>query len=344
MSTEITILPSKDALPAMFNSSGDEIESLVAKIEKEALAFAFDVTTAKGRKDCRSLASNVSKSKTFLDKIGKDENEERNRLNKLVNAKRNIIVDRLDALRDTIKKPVEDWEEAEASRIQKHQVNLGNFDDDILTALNSADEIASRIMLIESTTVDDTWEEFEEEGHELKAAALKKYAADLSVAKEREAQAAELEALRAKQEQRDREDAERAEAEKARLADEQRKAEEDARQKQAAKDQAEAADRAAKQAAENAERERIEAENRHAQELAEAKQREESAAQAERDRIAEEQRKENEAAELRRQDEAARALAILNISKALSAVEPRTVKAMAEAMIDGKIPLVVVQM
>ncbi|TNE62205.1 MAG: hypothetical protein EP341_00390, partial [Sphingomonadales bacterium] len=82
--TELTVIPEKDQIPALF-STEDGIENLIAMIEKEALAVAQDYSTDKGRKAARSLAAKVSRSKTLIDEVGKDLNEERNRLNKEVN-------------------------------------------------------------------------------------------------------------------------------------------------------------------------------------------------------------------------------------------------------------------
>lgn len=244
MSTDLTTLPEKSKIPAYF-AKEKGVEELVSLIEKEARAIHQDYSTDAGRKAAKQLAAKVSRSKTLIDEVGKDLNEERLRLNKEVNAKRNLAKERLDALRDEIKGPAEAYEAKEAERVRLHLLALDKFDPEVLTSQSTVAELTGKIEFIDGTVIDDSWEEYEAEARAKKAAALDKYRADLAIAKSREDQQAELEALRAEKEERERQEAER----KAKLEAAEREAKE-------AEKRAEAAERAA-EAAKAAERQRI---------------------------------------------------------------------------------------
>ena len=69
--TEVITIPHKNDVPALF-SKKDGIEKLVRQIEKQARAVVIDHSTAKGRKEVKSLAAKVSRSKTLIDDIRKD--------------------------------------------------------------------------------------------------------------------------------------------------------------------------------------------------------------------------------------------------------------------------------
>ncbi|MFT6347125.1 MAG: hypothetical protein ACJAYB_000106 [Psychromonas sp.] len=73
-------------------------------------AFEPDVSTAKGRKAIISLASSFSKSKVYLDEIGKELNANLKKTTSAVDKDRKSLRDGFDQLRDAARKPVTDWE------------------------------------------------------------------------------------------------------------------------------------------------------------------------------------------------------------------------------------------
>lgn len=96
--------------------SGGSADKVVEAIESEVRGVVHDVDTAKGRKEIASLAHKVSRSKQALDSLGKDLVAEWKTKSKAVDAERKIVRDRLDALRDEVRKPLTEWEEAEKAR------------------------------------------------------------------------------------------------------------------------------------------------------------------------------------------------------------------------------------
>ena len=96
----------------------DKSEEIISRIESEARSIVPDLSTDKGRKAIASTARRVSTSKVALDNLGKDLVSDWKTKAKGVDAERKLIRDRLDALRDEIRQPLTDWEDAEKAKEQ----------------------------------------------------------------------------------------------------------------------------------------------------------------------------------------------------------------------------------
>ncbi len=136
------------------------VNFLIGKIKDEVENYEYDLTTTKGRKDIASLAANVSRSKTFLDALGKDLVADQKKQIALVDVERKKIRDECDKLRDVARKPLTDWENEEVER----KAAIGARIDEIraladVDGLDSA-EIQKRISELELTLVNLTFEEF----------------------------------------------------------------------------------------------------------------------------------------------------------------------------------------
>jgi hypothetical protein len=331
-STALTTLHEGEDVPALFAAEGG-IDKLVSKIEKDTRAVAQDYSTDKGRKAARSLASLVSRSKTFIDDAGKKLNEDRLAANKLVNTNRNLAKDRLDALRDELKKPAEEFEAKEAERVRLHLLKMDKFNPGDLTSQNTTAELQAKVDLLEAVVIDKSWEEYEAESRIQRALALDKFRADLVIAQAREDAAAELEELRADKAQRAEDDRKQQEAEAVK-----------AEAEHAVKVKAETEEAARVEVEKKAKADAEEREERHKRELQEAKDREEKAAQAERDRIADEERKKAEAEAARAADKKHRLKVRSEIVKGITDLKPENYEEIVDAMIWDKIPHVKVSM
>jgi len=214
-------------LPALY--SENKLEDTIKRIEEETLSIAPDLSTAAGRKDIRSLAHKISKSKTALDKAGMELTEANRKAIDKVNAERKGMRERLDALRDKIRKPVEDFEAAEEKRKDELRKRFDVFNMDRCDWQSSSDELLSLIDEINAIDIDDSWAPMEEMAEIAKSEALKKYNSDMIMAKGREDQAAELEKLRAEAAEREAKDREEREVREAKEAQEraERQAEQD---------------------------------------------------------------------------------------------------------------------
>ena len=275
----------QNVIVAAFAKRGGTDE-LFEHIAQEVRSHVPDVTTKKGRDAIGSLAMKVSKSKTLIEKCGKELVAEQKAQIKLIDDDRISVVKKFDQLRDEILAPRDAWEKAEEDRVAKHTGAIrairSLYDEN--TANQEAHVIKGYIFDLEKLEVDSSFEEFEQEAKLAKFETLEKLRTALAAREKYEAEQAELERLRKEQlerEQRERDeriakeaaDKARIEAEAKALAEKQRfereqkeQAELAERQKREAderearlKAEKEAAELRAQQAAEN-ERKRIEAE------------------------------------------------------------------------------------
>ncbi len=268
---DLVVIEKKNAMAVFTNN--DQLDPLIEAIEKEARSLVPDVTTKKGRDAIASMAHKVARSKTYIDNAGKDLVAELKALPKQIDESRRVVRERLDALKDEVRRPLTEWE-AEQERIKAEEAMNAlhvealamneEFDRQLAARIESDHEMA---LLMNDA--------FDREQAEKKAEA------------ERQRIAREEEIKRQAEEKAKREAAEQAQREIDAAA---------AREREAilAKERAE---REQREAAERAEREKqaaVEAERRKAQEEADRIRRE--AEQREQARLAEEKRKADEQA------------------------------------------------
>ncbi|WP_407293114.1 coiled-coil domain-containing protein [Klebsiella quasipneumoniae] len=268
---DLVVIEKKNAMAVFTNN--DQLDPLIELIEKEARSLVPDVTTKKGRDAIASMAHKVARSKTYIDNAGKDLVAELKALPKQIDESRRVVRERLDALKDEVRRPLTEWE-AEQERIKAEEA-MNVLHAEALAMNEEFDrQLAARI----------------ESDHEMALLmndAFDRDQAEKKAEAERQRVARELEIKRLAEEKAKREAAEQAQREIDAAA---------AREREAilAKERAE---REQREAAERAEREKqaaVEAERRKAQEEADRIRRE--AEQREQARLAEEKRKAEEEA------------------------------------------------
>ncbi|HCC5991940.1 TPA: hypothetical protein M5893_003894 [Enterobacter cloacae] len=289
--TDLVVIEKQNAM-AVFTTK-EQLDPIIEVIEKEARSLVPDVSTRKGRDAIASMAHKVARSKTYIDNAGKDLVAELKALPKQIDESRRIVRERLDALKDEVRKPLTDWENAESARKDALQQRLADLRSlaDVIDGMGSylpSAEIQQRIESAKAVALDDSWQEAAAEAGMAKDDTIQQLEAALTVAKQREHESAELERLRKEAEEKarlEREENIRREAAEQARRDEEKKAK--AELEAAARREAEE-----KARAELAERQRIEAEQRAAREKQEAEAR------------ARREKEEAVAAERRRQEEA----------------------------------------
>lgn len=276
-----------DLAPSIYVENG--LDKFLEQI-REGVNEVPDLSTAKGRARIASLAAQVSRSKTAVEKPGRDYLKRLKEQPKVVEAELRRFVTECDQLRDEVRRPLTEWEDAEKARteaLQQRLFDLRALADVIDTAGNylpSAD-IQARIQEAKSVVLDESWQERTAEAGVAKDSTIQQLEASLVAAQKREHEAAELERLRKEAEEKarlEREEAIRREAaEKAtRDAEEKAKAEIDAAARREASEKARA---------EEAERLRIETEKRATREKEEAVAAERRRQEEEQKRIADEE-------------------------------------------------------
>ena len=289
---------SEENAPAIYVAGG--LKQFIDLVKGEIEGEVPDLTTRKGRERIASLAAKVSKSKTAVEKPGRDYLRRLKEMPKVVEAELREFVTKMDTLRDETRRPLTEWEAAEDARIDRHNDRLNwlkTLADDLgeLSSLH----IKGLIAKAEGMQLGSHWDEFEAEAGNAKDKVLTTLRAALLKREQFETEQAELASLRREAEERAEQDRIRlaqeaaVEAERQRVAQEQQ-AERDAaaKREQDLKDQAAAQER--------------EAEDQRLQLKLQAEQAERARIQAEADRVATEQRMEQERQDAaRRQEEAA---------------------------------------
>ncbi|MBJ6487542.1 hypothetical protein JGS09_17735 [Enterobacter cloacae] len=269
--TDLVVIEKQNAM-AVFTTK-EQLDPIIEAIEKEARSLVPDVSTRKGRDAIASMAHKVARSKTYIDNAGKDLVAELKALPKQIDESRRIVRERLDALKDEVRRPLTEWE-AEQERIRVEEAWNAMHEEALVMNKMFDDQRAAQIEADHEMALlmNDKFDRDSEEQRRLAEQAQREHEERIK----REA---------AEQARRDAEAMHKAEIEAAAR----REAEEKARAELAERQRVEAEQRAAREKQEAEERARREKEEAVA---AERRRQEE----AEAARLAEEQRKAEEEA------------------------------------------------
>lgn len=313
--TDLTVIEIKpEQAPALYRAGG--LDAYLEQI-RQAVNEVPDLTTKKGRDRVASLAAQVSRSKTAIEKPGREYLKRLKEAVRPAEAEIKRFVDACDELRDATRKPLTEWE-AEQERIKAEEAMLALHVEALAMNEEFDRQLADRI----------------ESDHEMALLmndAFDREQADKAAEAERQRIAREEEIKRLAAAAAAREVEQRA----------QREREEAAHREAVLKAQAEQAERdriAAEQKAEADKKAAVEAERRKAQEEADRIRRE--AEQREQARLAEEKRKADE--QSRREADVKHRKAVgVEVVKALMANTSLTRDQAIEvltAVKDGRIP------
>jgi hypothetical protein len=263
----------------LFTADGG-LALIVNAIEDKVQGYELDVTTVKGRAEIRALAHKVTRSKTYLDTIGKEMVAELKDLPRRIDANRKMMRDSLDALAERTRADLTAYEE----RTKAISNRLNSIDSmPVIYAPSTSAEIAAQIEILANMPLTaEAWEGLLDEAltitHRTIAALRQMYTAKLKA----ETDAAELAQLREQAAERERKD-----AEAKRIAEAQERGRREAEQRAESERQAALGREAeanrqatlAQQQAEESERRRVESEARAAQAAIDARVRAEEAAE-----------------------------------------------------------------
>ncbi|WP_152631341.1 hypothetical protein [Acinetobacter nosocomialis] len=307
----------QNVIVAAFAKRGGTHE-LYERIAQEVRSHVPDVSTKKGRDAIGSLALKISKSKTLIEKCGKELVAEQKAQIKVIDDDRISIVKKFDLLRDEILAPRDAWEKAEEDRVAKHEESILsiNFYKTAVIADKDSVWLKGVIRNVEEIVIDSSFEEFEEQAKIAKYETLEFLRTTLAAREKYEAEQAELERLRQAEILRQQQEREaqiaREAAEKAT-----REAEEKARF-EAERLQREKAEAEQREARLKAEKEAAELRAQHAAEAERKRIEAEQAAKLEAERQAEEARQANQAHRKKICNEALKGLLALGIDEAKS--------------------------
>jgi chromosome segregation ATPase len=145
--------------PVEFYSSRHKITAILDDIGCQAHSVEHDVSTLKGRASIAGTAYKVARSKTYLDGLGKQLVAEIKQQAAAVDAERKYIRDTLDELRDSIRKPLDEWEAADEARKAAHQAKLIRLSGISASIHDTPSELDAKIVQL-NTLMNCQWEEF----------------------------------------------------------------------------------------------------------------------------------------------------------------------------------------
>ena len=181
-------------------------QSLFDRIAEQARSIVFDINNSKDRDAIKSLARKVASSKTAFDAHGKELKEQYTAITSKIDADRKLFRDQCDALRDEIRKPLTDWEDAKKALdllINEKVEHVKSFS--LYTGEYSSASIQNLIDELNSIEINDSFGERKDEAELAKfkgIEALKaQYAIELS-REEKEAEIARLAEIERKENER----------------------------------------------------------------------------------------------------------------------------------------------
>lgn len=202
-------IPESTALQVFVSPDG--IDPYIEKIRQEALAHVPDLSTKQGRAAIASIAAKVAKSKVYLEDTGKALcDRERAKIDATLSAvmdARKRVKEELDALRDEVRKPLTDWENAEAARKGGIEARIEAMRQ--LPPIGSdSNAIQKHLSRLEATQIDESFAEYTAEAAIARTHAIRDCKDRLNAQLKIERDLAELAELRekqAEQAQKDRE-------------------------------------------------------------------------------------------------------------------------------------------
>lgn len=261
--TELVTIPESDALAVFTTMAADGKSPLgilpyIDQVKAYAANFPVpSMDTEEGRDRLRAFAHRITKAKTAIEGVGKKLADVQKDIPKKIDASRRLAKTELEALHDLVRQPLTDWEAAESKRVEDHENTirwmLGLV---VSVAGRDSSDLRTDLEAVEAFVVDaSTCQEFEERYRGARAQAIEALTGALERALKDEADRAELARLRAAEAKRQAEEAEAAavkqrEAEIAAQAERDKAIAAEAERLAAERLQKEAAEKAARDAAE----------------------------------------------------------------------------------------------
>lgn len=181
----------------------DGVEKIVKEVRSKAVIGDFNIDNENDRDRIRSMAFEIAKTKTGLDRMGKEFIANQKKYLNSIDQKRASLWDQLEELQHEIRKPLTDFEDREKARIKDHQDSMESIRQ-LLYFPNepSVDEIESRIKFCHELEKRD-FQEYNEQMRSIATGAQERLSEKLAQVIKAEEDAAELERLRAEKAQRD---------------------------------------------------------------------------------------------------------------------------------------------
>ena len=146
-------------LQKLFTPEG--MDSIIAEIQKEISDFSADITTKEGRAKIISMAAKVAKCKSPIKNLATELKEESRKLIDGVNSQWNRYEKAMDTLRDEIRKPVDEIEEAEAKILAERKERIEQIKNHGMLYNSTLHDIKVAIENVKKILDFDNWGDFQ---------------------------------------------------------------------------------------------------------------------------------------------------------------------------------------
>lgn len=183
---------------------GEAFDAFYERMKAETDKHVPDVTTDKGRKAVIALARRVTTTKTAITAAAKGLTEGWRQQTATVNAARKPIEEKLAELAAEVRRPVTEWEAAEAARVERNRALVDDMRQAATVTLDdTAASVEERGRRIHGIAFGEGWSAEEEaEAVAVKAATVQALVAARNRLRQEEADKAELARLRQEAEER----------------------------------------------------------------------------------------------------------------------------------------------
>ena len=164
---EIQVIEQNEIAVAFNNPQGIQsiIDNIKSQVNEQFNGMVWDFTKEKDRKAVASMAYKVGRSKTAIDAEGKKLKEQYTVFTKAIDADRKLAREQLEAEQERIRKPLDEWEQAEKERVAKHEAfinEIGMYASNCIENQYTSSQIDGAIARLESVIIDSSLEEFED--------------------------------------------------------------------------------------------------------------------------------------------------------------------------------------
>lgn len=133
---DLVAIPEDGALDIFSKPEAAGLEPFLKIVREKVAAFVPDLSTAKGRKEIASMAYKVARSSTLIDDAGKKVVADLKELPKQIDKNRKAARDELEALKLQVRQPLDDYEAKEEQRVAKHVAAIDAIDSVTMIAEN----------------------------------------------------------------------------------------------------------------------------------------------------------------------------------------------------------------
>lgn len=197
-----------DQTQALVEVKPDAIDELLKKLREAAFSRVYDPTDAEDRKEMKSVALKISKSKTHILAKLNESIAEHKRIVKETQLAGKRWETECDLMRDEVKKPATEWEEAKAKELDELRAKVERIkltpSRDAAGELLPSVEIEQAIFELDDMGVTSAeYKEMTALAHQARSEALERLRTDLKLAVAKEQEKAELERLKKEADERD---------------------------------------------------------------------------------------------------------------------------------------------